>query len=69
MSFWCVTKFLYQKFLKFGMTLPNGVQAFFMLNAEENEKLARTTCASLNNTTIKEILKKVFSDISSLELK
>ena len=50
-------EFLYQKLQKFGMTLPDGVQ-FFVLNAtnlsQETEKLARTMCASLNNTTMKE---------------
>ena len=66
-------EFLYQKLQKFGITFPNGVQSFFALNAanlsEENEKLLRTTCLSLNDATIKEILKKVFSDVSSLEHK
>ena len=55
------------------MTLPGGVQAFFVLNAanrsKENEKLSRTMWASLSYTTMKETLKKVFSDISSLQHK
>lgn len=66
-------EFLYQKLQKFGITLPKGVQAFFVLNAanvsEENEKLARTTCSSLTYATMKDTLKKVFSDISSTECK
>ena len=60
-------EFLYQKLINFGMKLPNGLKAFFVLNAanlsKENEKLWRTTCASFNYTTMKETLKKVFSDI------
>ena len=65
-------EFLYQKLQKFGMTLVDGVQAFFQLNAVnlsmENEKLARTMYASLNYE-MKKTFKKVFSDISSLEHK
>ena len=57
-------KVLYQKLQKFGMTLFNGVLFFFVLNAvnlsEENEKLSRTTCVSLNYATMKETLKKCF---------
>ena len=50
------------------------MQAFFFVSnavnlSEENEKLARTICVSLNYTTTKETLKKVFSGVSSLEHK
>ena len=66
-------EFLYQKLQKFDTTFPDGVHYFFVLNSvnlsEEKEKLLRTTCASLNYATMKGTLKKVFSDISSLEHK
>ena len=55
---------LYEKFPKFSMTHPDGVQAFFSVKCsklvEENEKLARTMSASPNYTTMKETLKSVF---------
>ena len=55
-------KFLYQKLQTFGITLTVRVQAFFVLNAvnlsEENKKLSRTMCESLNYETMKETLKK-----------
>lgn len=50
------------------MTFLEEVQAFFVLNAvgvsEEYEMLARLMCGSLTYTDIKDMLKKVFADIS-----
>ena len=64
-------EFLYQKLCKFGITLPEGVRVFFVLNAanisKENEKLARMTCATITYIARKDSLKKVFSDNSSTE--
>ena len=55
MTFW--RKFSYQKLQEFRMTFHNGVQVF-VLNAanlfDENEKLSRTMCTSLNYATMKE---------------
>ena len=48
------------------MTLPDRVYAFFVLNAV-NLADERTTCAILNYKTMKEIFKKVFSDVSLLK--
>lgn len=60
-------EFLYQRLKKFYIILPEGVQAFLVLNAvnisEENEKLARTTCSVLTYQNMKESIKKVFGDI------
>ena len=53
-------EFSYQKLQKLGMTLSEGVQAFFMLNAanlsEGNKKLARTTYTSLKYRRMKDTL-------------
>ena len=63
-------EFLYQKLQKFGMILPDRVQAFFHVKCSklvrQEWKITRTTCASLNYTTMKKTFKKVFSDISLL---
>ena len=43
---------MYQKFRKFGITLAEGLQAFFVLNtanvAEENEKLSKNAMRNFN---------------------
>ena len=48
------------------MDLPEGVQAFFLLNAanmtEENEKLARTTAGKLTYSNMKETIMRIFGD-------
>ena len=48
------------------MDLPEGVQAFFLLNptnmTEENEKLARTTAGKLTYSNMKETIMRIFGD-------
>ena len=50
------------------MTLPEGVQAFFLLHAinvsEEHEKLARATCVDLTYENMKANVIKIFGDFS-----
>ena len=57
---------LYHKLQEFNLTLPDGVQCFFFLIAanisEENERLARVTCANLTYEDMKETLFKIFND-------
>ena len=64
MTFWCATNFCIRNSKYLVWHSPMVCRLFFVLNAanlsEENGKLARTTCASLNNTTMKEALKNVF---------
>ena len=59
--------------LRFGSSLSEGIQAFFVLNVAnvsvENEKLAWTTSGNLTYPTMKDTLKKVFADISLSEYK
>lgn len=51
------------------MKLPEGVRAFFVLNAanlsEENEKLARATVGDLTYDNTKSIIMKNFGDTSA----
>ena len=55
---------LYYKLTWYKMGLPEGVQAFFLLNAanmtEENEKLARTTAGKLTYCDMKETIMRIF---------
>ena len=48
------------------MQLPEGVRAFFLLNAanvsEENERLARAICETMYYDTMKGAIKKIFGD-------
>ena len=57
---------LYHKLTQYKMDLPEGVQAFFLLNAanmtEENEKLARTTAGKLTFSNMKETIMRIFGD-------
>ena len=57
---------LYHKLTQYKMDLPEGVQAFFLLNAanmtEENEKLARTTAGKLTYSNTKETIMRIFGD-------
>ena len=57
---------LYHKLTQYKMDLPEGVQAFFLLNAanmtEENEKLARTTAGKLTYSNMKETIMRIFGD-------
>jgi hypothetical protein len=50
----------------YDIKLPQGVQSFFVLTAanisEENERLARVSCAELKYQNMKETLLKIFSD-------
>ena len=66
-------EFLFKKLCKFVITLLERVQASFVLNtvniSEENEKLARMTCTTLIYKAMKDTLKIVFSNISSVEYK
>ena len=52
---------LYHKLTQYKMDLPEGVQAFFLLNAanmtEENEKLAGTTAGKLTYSDTKETIR------------
>ena len=53
------------------MRLPEGVKAFFLLNAanvsEENEKLARATVGDLTYDNMKSKIKKLFGDPNANE--
>ena len=64
-------EFLYNKLIKYKIVLPEGVQCFFLLTAsnisEDNEKIARTTCADLTYNAMKETIKKLFGDMHSSE--
>ena len=59
-------EYLYHKMRQFDMNLPEGVKAFFLLNAanvsEENEKLARATVGELTYDNMKEKIQKIFGD-------
>ena len=61
-------EYLYHKLGKYEIKLPEGVQAFFVLNAanisEENEKLARTTCGQMTYANMKACIQKIFGDPS-----
>ena len=63
---------LYHKVKKYGMELPEGVQAFFLLKAaniaSESEKLARAT-AKLEYKDMREKLARIFGDPGVLEEK
>ena len=63
---------LYHKVTKYGMELPEGVQAFFLLKAaniaSEYEKLARAT-AKLEYKDMREKLARIFGDPGVLEEK
>ena len=72
-QFLVLYKFFYQKLNQFGITLPERVPAFFVLNianrSEETKKFARMTCTMSMYTAMKDTLKTLFSDISSIEYK
>ena len=59
-------EYLYHKLQLFDMKLPEGVKAFFLLNAanvsEENERLARATVGDLTYSNMKEKIQKIFND-------
>ena len=67
-------EYLYHKLKQFDMKIPNGVEAFFLLNAanvsDENEKLA---CATVNwrndYENMKAKLQKIFGDPAASEIK
>lgn len=60
---------LYHKLGQFDVKLPEGVQAFFLLNAvnvsEENERLARATCGAMTYANMKQSIQKIFGDPSA----
>ena len=60
--------YLYGKLSEFDMKLPEGFQAFFLLNAsnlsEDHKKLARATCPTLTYKNMKENILKIFGDLS-----
>ena len=62
-------EYLYHKLQQFDMKLPEGVKAFFLLNAanvsEDNEKLARATVGELNYDNMKQKIQKIFGDPNS----
>ena len=62
-------EYLYTKLGNFDVVLPEGVQAFFLLKAanisEENERLARATCAAVTYEGMKTALRKIFGDPAS----
>ena len=57
---------LYQKIVRFDMKFPEGVKAYFLLNAAnmsaEYEKLAKTTVKELNYAEMKDKVMKIFGD-------
>ena len=61
-------EYLYAKLTQFDMTLPQGVQAFFLLNAinvsADHAKLARATCTELTYENMKSNIVKIFGDFS-----
>ena len=61
-------EYLYAKLTQFKMELPQGVQAFFLLNAinvsADHTKLARATCADLTYENMKSNIVKIFGDFS-----
>ena len=61
-------EYLYHKLARYEVTLPEGVKAFFVLNAanisEENEKLARATCGVMTYANMKACIQKIFGDPS-----
>ena len=62
-------EYLYSKLEQFEIKLPEGVKAFFILNAlnvsEDDEKIARTTCGELNYNNMKDAIKRLFGDVNS----
>lgn len=62
-------EYLYHKLSVFDIKLPEGVQAFFLLNAanvsEENERLARATCGVMTYANMKSCILKIFGDPSA----
>ena len=62
-------EFLYNKLKKLDVVLPEGVQAFFLLKAanvaDENERLARTTCGEMTYENMKLCIKKIFGGPTS----
>ena len=64
-------KYLCHKLKQFDMKLPEGVQAFFLLNAanisEDNEKLARATVGELTYENMKAKIQKIFGDPAASE--
>ena len=62
-------EFLYSKLTKLNVTLPEGVQAYFLLKAanvsDENERLARATCGEMTYENMKLCIKKIFGDPTS----
>ena len=60
---------LYHTLDVYGVQLPEGVQAFFVLNAanvdEESERLARVTCPQLTYADMRQTILKIFSDPSA----
>ena len=61
-------EYLYAKVKQFNMSLPEGVQAFFLLHAmnlsQDQEKLARATCKDLTYKEMKSNVIKIFGDFS-----
>ena len=59
-------EYLYHKLAKYGIALPEGVQAFFLLTAvnisEENERLARATCGAMTYANMKVSIQKISGD-------
>ena len=66
-------EYLYQKLTVHNITLPEGVQAFFLLTAanisEDKERLARTTCPDMTKDGMKLTIQKIFGDPASAENK
>ena len=60
---------LYSKLAEFQITLPEGVQAYFLLCAanvsEEKESLIRTTCGDFTYDNMKNTIKMAFNDFST----
>ena len=60
--------YFYGKLSEFGMVLPEGFQAFFLLKAAnlspDHQKLARATCSKLTYKDMKSNILKVFGDFS-----
>lgn len=66
-------EYLYQNLGNENITLPDGVQAFFLLTAanisEDMEKLARATCKDMTYGEMKSTIKKIFGDPESADIK
>ena len=64
-------EYLYHKLKQFDMKLPEGVQAFFLLNAanisEDNKTLARATVGEITYENMKAKIQKIFGDHAASE--